>query len=140
MRLLMIYANKFGYKTTLKTVESVPEIDEEKKIEDVLVGFIHAEEDDEKNLKYIETKLIKHLKWAARKNDTKKILLHSFAHLSDSKASLDFTKKVMDNAEERMTNSDYEVSQTPFGYFLDLDLQAPGEPLARLFKQIDVKL
>jgi hypothetical protein len=39
-----------------------------------------------------------------------------------------------------MTNSDYEVSQTPFGYFLDLDLQAPGKPLARLFKQIDVKL
>jgi hypothetical protein len=31
------------------------------------------------------------------------------------------------------------VAQTPFGYFLDLDLKAPGKSQARIFKQIDLK-
>ncbi len=35
--------------------------------------------------------------------------------------------------EERLRNADYEVWQTPFGYFLDLDLQAPGRSTARIF-------
>ena len=37
-----------------------------------------------------------------------------------------------------LKKSGYEVWQTPFGYFLDLDMQAPGTPLARLFKDIQV--
>jgi hypothetical protein len=38
--------------------------------------------------------------------------------------------------EERMRNSGYEVNQTPFGYFLDLQLNAPGFSLARVFKNL----
>ena len=136
MRLLMIYADKFSYKTTSKTIESAPDIDEDKTLKNVLVGFIQVEKEDEADQKYIETKLIKNLKWAARKNDTNNVLLHSFAHLSNSKAPIDFTKKVFDNVEERIAKTDYEVSQTPFGYFLDLNLQAPGKSLARIFKNI----
>jgi len=33
-----------------------------------------------------------------------------------------------------MKNADYECYQTPFGYFLDLDIQAPGVSQARIFK------
>ena len=135
----MIYSEKFNYKTTSKTVDSALEIDEAREITNVLVGFVQVEKEDEANQKYIETKLIKNLKWAARKNDTNNILLHSFAHLSNSKASIDFTKQVFDNVEERISKTDYEVSQTPFGYFLDLDFKAPGKSLARMFKDINVK-
>ncbi len=136
MKLLMIYATKFGYKTSKKGLENAEEINEEKELNDVLVGFIQVEERDEENASYVETKLIKNLKWAARKNETNKIVLHSFNHLSDSKASPDFSKALLDRADERLKNSDYETSQTPFGYFLDLDIQAPGHPLARIFKDI----
>lgn len=136
MKLLMIYCSLFGYETSIKTIESYPDIDESKKIENALVGFIQAEEEDEANGSAVETKMIKNLKWAARKNNTQRIVLHSFAHLSDSKASIDFTKQLFDSAEDRLASSDYEVSQTPFGYFLHLDIQAPGESLARLFKAI----
>lgn len=139
MKLLMIYANKFGYRTTTRTIETVSDIDKEETVENVLVGFIQVEKEDEKDMKYVETKLVKNLKWAARKNNTQKILLHSFAHLSGSKASLEFTKELLDNAEERIDKTDYEASQTPFGYFLDLDIQAPGESLARIFEDINAK-
>lgn len=136
MKLLMIYANRFAYKTNLKSLESVPETTEQKTIENAVVGFIHVEEKDEVNLSNVETKLIKNLKWAARKNNTERIVLHSFTHLSESKASSEITKQLLNNSEQRLKNADYEVHQTPFGYFLDLDVDAPGNPLARLFKDI----
>ena len=135
MRLLMIYADKFAYKTSLKTLESASTIDEENVIKNALLGFIHVEPKDEENLPSIETKLIKNLKWAARKNETTTIVLHSFAHLAESKADPDVTKRLIDNAESRCKNAGYVTYQTPFGYFLDLDIQAPGHALARLFKE-----
>jgi len=136
MKLLMIYASRFAYKTSLKSLESVSEKSENKVIENAVVGFIHVEEKDEANISKVETKLIKNLKWAARKNETEKIVLHSFTHLSESKASSDMTKQLLDNSEKRLKEAKYEVCQTPFGYFLDLDFKAPGRPLTRLFKDI----
>ncbi len=136
MKLLMIYADLFGYKTTKKGWENAPDTDEEKKIENALVAFIQLEKEDEEKLAQIETKMIKQLKWAARKNETEKIVLHSFAHLSESKANPEQVKILFDNAEERLKNSGYEVYQTPFGYFLDLEFKAPGHSLARIFKDI----
>ena len=135
MKLLMIYAEKFAYQTRSRTLESVEEYQEDKQIENVLAGFIQVEKEDEEKMDKVETKLIKNLKWAAKKNNTHCILLHSFAHLSLSKANPDSTKKIFDNAEKRLKDTGYELYQTPFGYFLDLDLKAPGKSLARVFKE-----
>ncbi len=135
MRLLMIYTDKFAYKTRIKNLESVEQYDESEEIENALVGFIQVEQKDEDNIARVETKMIKNLKWAAKKNETNKIVLHSFAHLSLSKADEEITKEMFDRAAERMNNSGYNASQTPFGYFLDLDVQAPGKSLARVFKE-----
>jgi hypothetical protein len=136
VKLLMIYADKFGYKTSVKNLESASDINEEKVVEDVLVGFIHIEPKDEENLSAIETKLVKNLKWAARKNETDKVVLHSFAHLAESKADPEVTKRLLDSAESRLRNAGYVTYQTPFGYFLDLDIKAPGHSFTRLFKEI----
>lgn len=136
MKLLIIYADKFGFKTSKKGLENTETINEESVYTNSLVGFIHLEEKDEENLSSVETKMIKQLKWAARKNETEKIILHSFAHLSESKGSPELTKQLFNSAEERLKASGYEVAQTPFGYFLDLDVQAPGHSFARLFKDI----
>ena len=135
MKLLMIYADKFAYKTNIKNLESAEKIAENKQIENALVGFIQVEQQDEDDISKIETKMIKNLKWAAKKNDTNKIVLHSFAHLSLSKADEGITKELFNRAEQRLEKSGYESSQTPFGYFLDLDIQAPGKSLARIFKE-----
>jgi hypothetical protein len=134
MKLLLIYCTKFSYNPTIHTLDEFPEVQEGKVFNDVLVAFIHAEEHDEENPKGVETKLLKNLKWAAKKNNTKKIILHSFAHLAETKADPHFTKEVFDKAEIRLKNADYECWQTPFGYFLDLDVKAPGVSQARIFK------
>ena len=56
MKLLMIYADKFAYKTSKKTLEAVEEYKEDKQIEDVLVGFIQVEKKDEEKIDKVETK------------------------------------------------------------------------------------
>ena len=131
----MIYADKFFYKTSIKNLEAVEIYDESKQVKNVLVGFIQVEQKDEDDISKIETKMIKNLKWAAKKNETNHIVLHSFAHLSLSKADEEITKEMFNRAEKRLNDSGYNTSQTPFGYFLDLDIQAPGKSLARVFKE-----
>jgi len=134
MKVLLMYVNEFAYKPALKNLESAEDILEGASFEDSIVAFIQVEEsDEEKDLKSREKKLVNHLKWASRKNDCKKIILHSFAHLSDSKASVDFTKELFNEAENRLKNADFKTAQTPFGYFLDLEIKAPGFSLARIW-------
>lgn len=135
MKLLIFYVDKFGYESNQKGLADAEDLNVSETINDAIVGFIHVEEKDQENQNYYETKLVKNLKWAARKNETNKIVLHSFNHLSNSSAEPEFTKNLFDSVEQRLLNSDYETSQTPFGYFLNLDMQAPGKPLARIFKE-----
>jgi len=136
MKLLMIYMDNFSYKPTIKTIESMPDFTEEVSYKNVQAAFIQVEESDTENETSVKKKLLKNLKWIAGKNNTKHIILHSFAHLSESKAEPEFTKALFDNIDERLTGSGFEVNQTPFGYFLDLKVDAPGFSLARVFKDL----
>jgi len=136
MKVLMIFTERFAYKTTSKGLETAPTVQEEKEFNDALVGFIQVEAEDEQNAKNIETKLVKNLKWAAKKNNVKRVIIHSFNHLSESKAKPEFSKELLDKVFERMKNAGYETYQTPFGYFLDLEVKAPGYSLARVFKSL----
>jgi len=134
MKLLMIYCDNFAYIPAHKTLESEPDCGEGNAINDAVIGFIHAEVVDEDDPARVEKKLIKNLKWGARKNATKRIVLHSFSHLAETKADATFTRELLERASQRLIHASYEAWQTPFGYFLDLDLQAPGRSTARIFK------
>ncbi|MDA3881639.1 MAG: hypothetical protein PF436_14720 [Prolixibacteraceae bacterium] len=138
MKVLAIYTTKFGYQPAVKNLEQAEVVSKGSTFNNCVVAFIQVEQDDEEknDLKGREKKLVNHLKWVLRKNDCKKVILHSFAHLSESKASIEFTKNVFDLAEKRLQNADIETSQTPFGYFLDLDIQAPGFSLARIWANL----
>ncbi len=133
MKLLMLYTDRFAYNPAIKTVDVEPDCQEPGEITATVVGLIHAEGFDEDNAAGVEKKLVKNLKWGARKNDTQRIVLHTFSHLAETKASAEFTKALLERAAERLRGSGYEIWQTPFGYFLDLDLQAPGRSTARIF-------
>ena len=132
-----MFVNEFSYQPAQKNLEEAEEILEGKKFSNAILAFIQVEESDELNdLKSREKKLVNHLKWIARKNETNTIILHSFAHLSESKASAGFTKELFNQAEFRLQNADYITAQTPFGYFLDLNIQAPGYSLARIWASL----
>ncbi|MGM0624906.1 MAG: threonyl-tRNA synthetase editing domain-containing protein [Bacteroidota bacterium] len=134
MKTLFLYCKEFGYTPTSKTLDFVPDAGKGKTFWDVQTIFIQIEKEDEENENPVFKKLVKQIKWIMKKNESRKLVLHSFAHLSDSKADPQFTMDFLNRLEERMNNSGFETSQTPFGYFLDLKLDAPGFSLARVFK------
>jgi len=132
-----MFVTQFGYEPAEKNLESAETISTGALFENAIVAFIQVEEADEAyDVTSREKKLVNHLKWVCRKNNCNKVILHSFAHLSASKASPSFTKELFDQAEGRLQNGNLETAQTPFGYFLNLNIQAPGYSLARIWTEL----
>ena len=137
MKVLVIYCNKFSYSPGLKSLPDCEDVTIGREFHDCVVAFIQIEEEDEsRELTGREKKLVNHLKWTARKNKANAIVLHSFAHLSDSKASVGYTRSLFDLAQKRLQQGGYATDQTPFGYFLDLNIVAPGFSLARIWASL----
>jgi hypothetical protein len=137
MKVLVMFVDKFSYQPTVKTVESAVDVTTAATYTNSILAFIQVEEADEQyDAASREKKLVNHLKWTARKNNCNSIILHSFAHLSDSKASVDFTQTIFNLTEKRLQNAGFTAAQTPFGYFLDLEIKAPGYSLARIWASL----
>jgi predicted deacetylase len=134
MKVLVMFVDDFKYQPAQKNLESAETIIKGAAFKSSVLAFIQVEASDEEyDLSSREKKLVNHLKWTARKNNCKSIILHSFAHLAETKASVEFTKSLFDLAEKRLQNAEFETAQTPFGYFLDLEIKAPGYSLARIW-------
>lgn len=135
MKILMFHAPSFWFKTYKKVLEDVPDLDEDRSVENALVVFYHAEGPDAENRSAVLTKLIKNIKWLSGKCGTKDLVLHSFNHLSTSKADPGFTRKLIDDANARLTRSGFTVIETPFGYLNEWKIHVAGESLAKVFKE-----
>lgn len=136
MKILMFYAPSFWFKTYEKVLEGVPETDVEESCVNALVVFYHAEETDVERRSSVLTKLIKNVKWLSGKFRTKNLVLHSFNHLSASKAPADFTSAMIAEAKERLTNAGFIVVETPFGYLNEWKIHVAGDSLAKVFKEL----
>lgn len=135
MRILLWYCEKFNWNPAIKTLDSVPD-SEPGNFKEVIVAFVHIEPKDIQQGSSSEKKLLKNLKWLAKKWDNQSIILHSFTHLGEEKAEPEQALDLLNRVEQRLVNVGYTVQQTPYGYFLDLDMQAKGHPLARIYKEL----
>ncbi|MFH2046775.1 MAG: threonyl-tRNA synthetase editing domain-containing protein [Pseudomonadota bacterium] len=134
MRLLFWYCDRFAWNPSMKTLDNAPEAFP-MAYEQTVVAFIHVEPPDVLDKSSAETKLVKNAKWMARKWETQKIILHSFTHLGEQKADNEEAKKLIDRVQKRLETAGYTAVQTPYGYFNDLSMDAPGHPLARIYKE-----
>ena len=133
MRVLFWYCSRFDWVPAMRTLEDAPPAQPAAHSEAV-VAFIHVEPADGDSGSSSETKLIKNAKWLARKWDTKTIVLHSFTHLGEDKATPEQARGLLERACRRLLDAGYETVISPYGYFNDLVLEAPGHPLARVYK------
>src|SRR5262245_60407120 len=118
MKLLLFQAKKFYWKSFSKTLESVPDQEVAETVLEAVVVFLHAELEDETKSK-LETKLVKNIKWLANKRQLTHVVLHSFTHLSNSTASPAFAQALLSSLDHRLSETGYQVWQTPFGYFCE---------------------
>ncbi len=134
MRVLYWYCDHFAWDPAVKTLEDAPDA-APGVFDKTIVSFVHVEPKDVTDGSSAETKLVKNAKWLARKWEVNKIILHSFTHLGEEKADPENARKLLDSARERLESAGYSAVQTPYGYFLDLELKAQGHPLARIYKE-----
>lgn len=134
MRVLFWYCDRFAWTPTLKTLEGV-EVQGPGDNRGAVVAFVHVEPRDVEDGSSCETKLVKNSKWLARKWEVQEILLHSFTHLGEAKADPAQAHGVLDRVKARLVTAGYQADLTAFGYYNDLVIEAPGHPLARIYKE-----
>lgn len=103
---------------------------------DAVVAFVHAEAGDPARQTKVVTKALKNIKWLAGKFDTRRVVLHSFAHLGPDKAPPELAQEFLQRMQERLTSAGYEVAVTPFGYFNEFRMHVAGPSLAKVFVEI----
>jgi hypothetical protein len=136
MKLLLFYAPSFWFKTYKKVLEQVEDQDMEAQSQHAVIVFYHAEEEDVDRRGKVLTKFVKNIKWLAGKFDSKTVVLHSFNHLSTSKAPAAFAEELIQESRQRLETSGYSVAMTPFGYLNEWKLHVAGESLAKVYKEI----
>ena len=135
MKLLLFFAHAFSYETAAKSLTTVPDIKKNESVSDTVVIFFHVEAHDVEKINKVIQKFVKNVKWLCGKFTTKNVVLHSFNHLSSSKADPDFSKDLLDEVVERLERTDFKVMVTPFGYFNEFTIHVAGDSLAKVFKE-----
>jgi hypothetical protein len=135
MKLLMFYTKEWWFRTASKTLAEVPDDDREETTGNAVVIFFHCEAEDEPRFDKVLQKCIKNVKWLAGKFGTKNVVLHSFNHLSSSKSSPEFAKKLLEEVRVRLEKTGYAVMTTPFGHFNEFRMHVAGDSLAKVFKE-----
>ncbi|MBZ0157473.1 MAG: threonyl-tRNA synthetase editing domain-containing protein [Alphaproteobacteria bacterium] len=135
MKLLMFYVHDWWYKTASKSLSESPDVAREEGVTNAVVIFFHAEAEDESRREGVLQKFVKNTKWLAGKFGTKNVVLHSFNHLSSSKASPEFARELLDEVTGRLERTGYTVMLTPFGYFNEFRMHVAGDSLAKVFKE-----
>ncbi len=134
MKLLIFHVSEFWYKTYSKTLENVETLEKEDKTNEGLVIFIHVEKEDEGRENKLRKKAVDNIRWLLKKTRTNTVVLHSFAHLSESKSSPEFAKNLITDLKISLDKYNLMTHVTPYGYFLEFKLHVLGESLAKVFK------
>jgi hypothetical protein len=100
-----------------------------------LLVWIHSEAADISNRAGVLRKMIKNIRWLAQKVSCNRVILHSFAHLDESKADPEFASDLIVEVVDKLSQQGFEVHTVPFGHFFEFDMHVKGPSLAKVFKQ-----
>lgn len=126
----MFHTKSFWYKPYNS---DSPEI-EKTSLANCLVIFIHVEERD-KDKGDVVGKAVGNIKWLADKNKTDSVVLHSFAHLSNSKSDPETANDLIKKISEKL-KKDLSTHIVPFGQFYEFSVHVLGPSLAKVFKDL----
>lgn len=134
MKLLMFHVGEFWYKTYSKTLKNVAIQEKEEKTGEGVVVFMQVELEDEDRESKLKGKAVDNIRWLLKKTNTNNVVLHSFAHLSESKSSAEFAQKFIEDLKSSLEEHHIQTQVTPYGYFLEFKIYVLGESLAKVFK------
>lgn len=133
MKILLFLARRFRFEPFAPTLTQVGPPPPPAEMTETVVAFVHCEEEDASRRASVLSRTLKQVKWLAGKKGFRRVVLHSFTHLSESKADPDFARAFLEELAGRLRRNGYEVALTPFGYTCAWDLDVYGESLAKVF-------
>jgi hypothetical protein len=119
----MFHVEHFWFRPNKSTEEAAPAFAE------ALLVWIQSEEKDEADRVAVLRKMVKNIRWLAQKVGTSIVILHSFAHLGESKAKSEFADALIDEAALRLRDREYVVHIVPFGAFHEFKMHVKGPSL-----------
>jgi hypothetical protein len=136
MKLLIFNTHEFWFRTFKNTLDENTDENEERTVEDSLVIFIQIEQDDPEKKERIIKKATDNIVWLAKKTGRNKVVLHSFAHLSDSKAESTAAYEIFLTLQQALIKRGLDTTTTPYGYLNEFRIQVLGDSLAKVWKSL----
>ncbi|MHA2424404.1 MAG: threonyl-tRNA synthetase editing domain-containing protein [Candidatus Thorarchaeota archaeon] len=126
----MFHLESFWYRPNKASSD-----DEGTSLSESLLVWIQSEKSDEDDRTGILRKMVKNIRWLAKKADTTNIILHSFAHLGESKSDPEFADALIEELASRLLEREYDIHIVPYGKFYEFKMHVKGPSLAKVFKQ-----
>lgn len=134
----MLHCASFEYEVRQTAVKNPEPLQDNRagKFENVLVAFSTIEKEDEQNPAEVVRKATESIAEVARSVNANRILVYPYAHLSSSLASAAVAISVLEQSSKSLSEMNFEVHRSPFGYYKSFSLHCLGHPLSELSRTI----
>lgn len=137
MRLLIWHVDRFRAEPTERGRSKIADSEPRAvAVEDALVVFAAAEKQDEAEPDEVAARAVAAIEEVSRQLGARTVVLHSFAHLFVELSTPATARAILNAMEQRLAAGGYTVSQSAFGWFNRLEMNAKGHPLSRIARQI----
>jgi threonyl-tRNA synthetase len=137
MRLLLWHVDHFASQPTSRGRSRVAdEVPPSVAVDEAVVVFAQSEKADEADPDAVADRAAQAIASVASGLKAHTIVLHSFAHLFGELSAPDVARSVLGEIELQLMQRDYDVHQTAFGWFNELELRAKGHPYSRQARQV----
>src|SRR5687768_3390289 len=104
-------------------------------MEECLCAFVSVEKADEGGLDHVVAKAAAEIVKVADQVKTKRVMLYPYAHLSSSLASPAVAIEALPKLKAALP-ADFEVKQSPFGWYKAFSISCKGHPLSELSRHV----
>lgn len=139
MRLLLIHADSFSYRTTSEAVpspEPIPPGGREASFGECLVAFTTVEQADEEDPAGAGEAAAREAADLARKLGVEAVVVYPYAHLSPSLASPSRALEALRAMEGALLREGLRVHRAPFGWYKAFTISCKGHPLSELSRTV----
>ncbi len=100
---------------------------------ETLLVWIQAEEKDVDDKIAVLRKMVKNIRWMSKKTGCENIVLHSFAHIAESKAPPELANEIIFEVKSRLVERGFPVHIVPEG-LNEFRMHVKGPAIAKVFK------
>ena len=137
MKLLLIHSDYIEYEVKTKAIKT-PEDTTKKhdRFEEALTVFTAVEKIDEKGSSQVVKQAVAEITKTADLLKVKNIMLYPYAHLSSDLAGPKKAQEILVEIEYELSQKNYNVKRSPFGWYKAFKISCKGHPLSELSREI----